>query len=41
MLGIKKEIWVSAGIAVAAYAAVAFFQRTVAPIPVVGQYLPK
>lgn len=41
MLGIKKEVWVTAGIALAAFAAVAFFQRTVAPVPVVGQYLPK
>lgn len=30
-----------AGIALAAYAAVAFVQRNVRPVPVVGAYLPK
>jgi len=41
MLGIRKEIWVTAGVALAAYVVVAFVQRSVYPIPVVGAYLPK
>ena len=30
-----------AGVALAAYAVVAFVQRSVQPVPVIGQYLPK
>ncbi len=41
MLGIKKEIWVTAGVALAAFAVVAMVQRHIVPVPVVGTYLPK
>ena len=41
MFGIKKEVWVTAGIALAAFMAVALFQRNVAPIPMIGGLLPK
>ncbi len=32
---------VTAGVALAAYALIAAFQRHVTPVPVVGDYLPK
>jgi len=41
MFGIRKEIWVTAGVALAAFAVIAFIQRSVFAIPVVGAYLPK
>ncbi len=36
-----KQYLVTAGVALAAYAVVAFVQSSVMPIPVVGAYLPK
>ncbi len=41
MLGIKREYWVTAAVALAAVAAVAFVQRNVVKVPVVGGYLPQ
>ena len=36
-----KSALITAGVALAAYALVAFVQRKVMPVPVVGEYLPK
>lgn len=41
MFGIKKEYWVTAGVALAAYIVAAAVQRHVISVPVVGAYLPK
>lgn len=41
MLGIKKEVLITAAVAIAAVAAVAFVQRHVIKLPVVGGYLPQ
>ncbi len=36
-----KQYLVTAGVALAAYAVIAFVQTNVMPIPVVGDFLPK